>query len=166
MDGYHIGIDLGTTYSCVGFWQDDLGAPGEIKGRAEIVTNERGNKITPSVVSFRKGSAQVGEAAKKDQPRNPEGTISCIKRIIGRSFTDPVIAEQMNNPSIAYRIVEQNGLPVVSIKVDGTSTRNYSPVEVSRMVLEKLKDIVLERIGGAPGVDAASLIRSAVRSFL
>ena len=79
MGGPAVGIDLGTTYSCVGIFRDD---------RIEIIANDQGNRITPSWVAFTQEERLVGDAAKNQAPQNPENTVFDAKRLVGRQFTD------------------------------------------------------------------------------
>lgn len=122
-----IGIDLGTTYSCVAVWRN---------GRAEICPNEQGNRITPSYVAFLKdGQRLIGDAAKNQSSQNPTKTIFDVKRLIGRKFNDASVQKDKN--LFPYKVVS-NGKGKPNVQVDGGKT--YSPEEVSGMILRKMKE--------------------------
>ncbi|CAJ1010000.1 putative Hsp70 protein/MreB/Mbl protein [Leishmania naiffi] len=125
-----IGVDLGTTYSVAGVWQ---------KGEVHVVTNEMGNRITPSVVAFTDTERLVGDGAKNQLPQNPENTIYAIKRLIGRKYSDPTV--QNDKKLLSYQIVaDKAGKPLVQVTVKGQQKR-FTPEEVSAMVLQKMKEI-------------------------
>eukprot|EP01013_Petalomonas_cantuscygni_P000923 TRINITY_DN108_c0_g1_i6.p2 TRINITY_DN108_c0_g1~~TRINITY_DN108_c0_g1_i6.p2 ORF type:complete len:687 (-),score=265.95 TRINITY_DN108_c0_g1_i6:142-2103(-) len=124
-----VGIDLGTTYSVVGIMQN---------GQVEIIPNELGNRITPSVVAFTENERLIGDAAKNQLIYNPRNTIFAIKRLIGRKFSDAVV--QRDKKLLPYDIVEQDGKPHIEVDFRGERKR-YSPEEVSGMVLTKMKDV-------------------------
>merc|ERR1712038_644175 len=126
--GTVIGIDLGTTYSCVGVFKN---------GRVEIIANDQGNRITPSYVAFLdSGDRLVGDAAKNQATINPENTIFDVKRLIGRNYSDKSV--QADKKLVPYGIVSDNNKPVVSVTVGG-NTSKYAPEEVSAMILGKMK---------------------------
>ena len=131
-----IGIDLGTTYSCVGVWRGD---------RVEICPNEQGNRITPSYVAFtaKEKSRLIGDAAKNQAPQNPSNTIFDVKRLIGRKYSDATV--QSDKEQLPYDIEDNGkGKPQISI-LDGQ--KKLSPEEVSAMVLRKMKDIAEATLG-------------------
>lgn len=135
VDGPVIGIDLGTTYSCVGIFKN---------GRVEIIPNEFGNRITPSVVAFTDDERLVGEAAKNHALLEPKRSIHVVKRLIGRKFEDKEVQNDIK--WLPYDVVQKQGKPYVSI--DTTSgKRTLSPEEVSSYVLLKMKDIAENYIG-------------------
>lgn len=130
-----IGIDLGTTYSCVGIFQN---------GTVEIITNEQGSRITPSVVSFTDEERLVGEAAKSQSQLNPENTIYDVKRLIGRNYSDSTV--QNDAKYLPYKIVNKDGKPYVEATLK-TGRRVFSPEEISAMVLGKMKQIAENHLG-------------------
>merc|ERR1711998_580663 len=105
IDGPVIGIDLGTTYSCVGIFKN---------GRVEIIPNELGNRITPSYVAFTDEEKLVGEAAKNQASLNPLRTIYVVKRLVGRKFEDKEVQRDMKY--VPYKIVSKQGKPYVSVE--------------------------------------------------
>jgi len=105
IDGPVIGIDLGTTYSCVGIFKN---------GRVEIIPNELGNRITPSQVAFTDDEKLVGESAKNQGSINPLRTIYVIKRLIGRNFEDKEVQRDMKY--LPYKILPKSGKPYVSVE--------------------------------------------------
>jgi len=121
--GTVIGIDLGTTYSCVGVFKN---------GRVEIISNDQGNRITPSYVAFTDGERLVGDAAKNQATINPEKTVFDVKRLIGRKYGDKSV--QADKKLVPYEIISKDDKPYV--KVDEHS---YAPEEVSAMILGKMK---------------------------
>jgi len=127
--GTTIGIDLGTTYSCVGVFKN---------GRVEIIANDQGNRITPSYVAFLdNGDRLVGDAAKNQATINPEKTVFDVKRLIGRKYSDKSV--QADKKLVPYDIVANKGdKPVIEITQDGSANR-YSPEEISAMILSKMK---------------------------
>jgi molecular chaperone DnaK (HSP70) len=127
--GTVIGIDLGTTYSCVGVYKN---------GRVEIVANDQGNRITPSYVAFSSdGERLIGDAAKNQATTNPRRTIYDVKRLIGRKFEDKEV--QRDKKLVSYDIVDKQGKPYVSVDVKGEK-KVFSPEEVSAMILQKMRD--------------------------
>jgi endoplasmic reticulum chaperone BiP len=131
-----VGIDLGTTYSVVGVWQ---------KGQVEIIPNEMGNRITPSVVGFTDTERLIGDGAKNQLPQNPTNTIYTIKRLIGRKFTDPTVQKDMK--LLSYKIVaDKEGKPRAQVQFKG-ETKTFSAEEVSAMVLQKMKEIAETFLG-------------------
>ncbi|PYH85006.1 putative ER Hsp70 chaperone BiP [Aspergillus uvarum CBS 121591] len=133
--GTVIGIDLGTTYSCVGVMQN---------GKVEILANDQGNRITPSYVAFTDEERLVGDAAKNQYAANPRRTIFDIKRLIGRKFDDTDVQKDAKN--FPYKVVNKDGKPVVKVEVNQTP-KILTPEEVSAMVLGKMKEIAEGYLG-------------------
>ncbi|EJF60133.1 heat shock protein 70 [Dichomitus squalens LYAD-421 SS1] len=130
-----IGIDLGTTYSCVGVQRG---------GRVEIIANDQGHRITPSWVSFSDEERLVGDSAKNAFHSNPENTIFDAKRLIGRKFDDPEILRDMKH--WPFKVVNKSGKPSVQVKYRG-ETREFTPEEISAMVLGKMKETAEAYLG-------------------
>jgi len=126
-----IGIDLGTTYSCVGVYKN---------GRVEIIANDQGNRITPSYVAFTDTERLIGDAAKNQATTNPSRTIYDVKRFIGRDFKDKTV--QKDKSLLSFDIVDKGGKPYVSTFTKaGSEEKVFSPEEISAMILGKMKDI-------------------------
>jgi L1 cell adhesion molecule like protein len=123
-----VGIDLGTTYSCVGIWQND---------RVEIIANDQGNRTTPSYVAFTDTERLIGDAAKNQCAMNPTNTIFDAKRLIGRKFNDPVVQSDMKH--WPFGLVDDKGTPKLQVKYKGEQ-KTFSAEEVSSMVLTKMKE--------------------------
>ena len=136
VDGPVIGIDLGTTYSCVGIYKN---------GRVEIIPNEFGNRITPSYVAFTDEERLVGEAAKNQGSMNPTRTIYVVKRLIGRKYDDKEV--QRDVKWVPYDVVAKGGKPYVSVEMPGVGVKTLSPEEVSAMILTKMKEIAENYLG-------------------
>lgn len=136
-----IGIDLGTTYSCVGAY---------INGKVEIIANEQGERTTPSYVSFTDSERLIGLAAKNAASSNPTNTVYDAKRMIGRDFSDPKIQEDMNHYS--FKLVDRNAKPKISVQYKGDN-KEFTPEEISAMVLTKMKEIA-EAFLGHPVMNA------------
>jgi heat shock protein 5 len=133
--GTVIGIDLGTTYSCVGVFKD---------GRVHIIPNDQGNRITPSVIAFTDNERLVGDAAKNQASLNPANTIFDVKRLIGRKFTDKTV--QHDKKLLPFEIVNKNGKPYIEVSVKGEQ-KQFAPEELSAMVLQKMKEIAETYLG-------------------
>ena len=131
-----IGIDLGTTYSCVGIFKN---------GRVEIIPNELGNRITPSFVAFTDEERLVGEAAKNQAAVNPKRSVYVVKRLIGRNYRDKEI--QKDKKLVSYDIVDKGGKPYIQTQINGGETKVLSPEEVSAMILKKMKEIAENYLG-------------------
>ena len=133
--GTVIGIDLGTTYSCVGVYQ---------KGKVDIIANEVGNRITPSVVSFHEGQRFVGDSAIPQLISNPTNTIYAVKRLIGRRFDEKEVQEEI--PRLPYKVVNKDNRPFIRVEIKGEE-KDLSPEEVSGMVLAKMKQVAEDYLG-------------------
>jgi L1 cell adhesion molecule like protein len=131
-----IGIDLGTTYSCVGVWQND---------RVEIIANEQGNRTTPSYVAFTDTERLIGDAAKNQVAMNPENSVFDAKRLIGRRFSDTVVQADMKH--WPFKVIPKSGdKPYIQVVFKG-ETKEFAPEEVSSMVLTKMKEIAEAYLG-------------------
>jgi L1 cell adhesion molecule like protein len=135
MDHPAIGIDLGTTYSCVAIYEND---------RPEVIVNDQGNRTTPSCIAFTPSERLVGDAAFNQILRNPHNTIFDIKRIIGRRFLDPEIQKDMRH--WPFKVINHYDLPYVQIHTN-TPHVNYSAEELSGMILTKMRNIAQEYVG-------------------
>ncbi|GAA6061656.1 hypothetical protein JCM10212_002533 [Sporobolomyces blumeae] len=136
--GTVIGIDLGTTYSCVGVQKN---------GRVEIIANDQGNRITPSYTAFVEGTGErlVGDAAKNQAPSNPTNTIFDAKRLIGRKFDDKEVQRDMKHYPFKLK-PGSHGQPMIEVTV-GAGDRTFTAEEVSAMVLGKMKETAETYLG-------------------
>jgi len=136
--GTVIGIDLGTTYSCVGVFKN---------GRVEIIQNDQGNRITPSYVAWdpESGERLIGDAAKNQATVNPENTVFDIKRLIGRKFMDKTV--QSDIKLLPYAVVNKHDKPQVEVEVSPGDRKQFSPEEVSAMILQKMRSIAETYLG-------------------
>jgi heat shock protein 5 len=130
-----IGIDLGTTYSCVGVFRE---------GRVHIIANDQGNRITPSYVAFTDTERLIGDAAKNQASLNPENTVFDVKRLIGRKFTDKTV--QHDKKLLPFNIINKNGKPYIEVEIKGQK-KEFAPEEVSAFVLQKMKEIAEAFLG-------------------
>jgi len=133
--GTVIGIDLGTTYSCVGVFR---------KGAVEIIANDQGNRITPSWVAFTETERLIGEAAKNQAPLNPENTVYDAKRLIGRAWDDAEV--QRDKKLFPFKLVPRDGKPYIQVQYLG-ETKVFSPEEISAMILTKMKQTAEDYLG-------------------
>ncbi|OMJ09394.1 Heat shock 70 kDa protein 4, partial [Smittium culicis] len=130
-----IGIDLGTTYSCVAVWEGE---------RVEIIANEQGNRTTPSYVAFNDTERLAGDAAKNQSAMNPSNTVFDVKRLIGRRFDDPDVKK--DSAHWPFKIVDRNDQPFIQVQFKG-ETKEFSPQEISSMVLLKMKEVAEAKLG-------------------
>ena len=130
-----IGIDLGTTYSCVGVWQND---------HVEIIANDQGNRTTPSYVSFQGDERLIGEAAKSAVSSNPSNTVFDAKRLIGQKFNDSKTQSDMKH--FSYTVIDKENKPFIKVEFKG-ETKVFAPEEISAMVLTKMKEIAESFLG-------------------
>ncbi|WFC97509.1 Homospermidine synthase 1 [Malassezia yamatoensis] len=130
-----IGIDLGTTYSCVAVWQND---------RVEVIANDQGNRTTPSYVAFTDTERLIGDAAKNQVAMNPHNTVFDAKRLIGRKFDDSEVQADMKH--WPFTVIARDGKPVIQIEYKGEK-KTFTPEEVSAMVLTKMREIAEAYLG-------------------
>lgn len=130
-----IGIDLGTTYSCVAVWKE---------GFVEVIANDQGNRTTPSYVSFTKNSRVIGEEAKNQAPFNPWNTVFGTKRLIGRRYDD--VGVQMDLHHWPYVVLNNNGKPKILVEYKGQK-KQFAPEEISSMVICRMKEIAEVYLG-------------------
>ena len=135
MEGETIGIDLGTTYSCVGVWQND---------RVEIIANDQGNRTTPSYVAFNETERLIGDSAKNQVSMNPTNTVFDAKRLIGRSIKDENVQRDMKH--WPFKIVDDKGKPNIQVNYKNEE-KKYSPEEISSMILLKMKETAENYLG-------------------
>jgi heat shock protein 1/8 len=133
--GKGIGIDLGTTYSCVGVWQND---------RVEIIANDQGNRTTPSYVAFTDTERLIGDAAKNQVAMNPHNTVFDAKRLIGRRFADAEVQADMKH--WPFKVVDKDSKPTISVDYKGEQ-KTFTPEEISSMVLIKMRETAEAYLG-------------------
>ena len=131
-----IGIDLGTTYSCVGVFQH---------GKVEIIANDQGNRTTPSCVGFTDSERLIGDSAKNQVATNPKNTVVDTKRLIGREFNDGTVQKDIKY--WPFDVVNKAGKPIISLDYKG-EPKKFTPEEISSMVLTKMKETAESYLGG------------------
>ncbi|XP_070384248.1 heat shock 70 kDa protein 1B-like [Dermacentor albipictus] len=130
-----IGIDLGTTYSCVGIFQH---------GKVEIIANDQGNRTTPSYVAFTETERLIGDPAKAQVALNPENTVFGSKRLIGRTFDDPKLQDDLRH--LPFTIVNENNAPKIKVTYKGEE-KVFNPEEISAMILTKMREVAEAYLG-------------------
>merc|ERR1711917_89553 len=130
-----VGIDLGTTYSCVGIFQH---------GKVEIIANDQGNRTTPSYVAFTDSERLIVDAAKNQVAMNPSNTVFDAKRLIGRKFEDSAVQSDMKH--FSFNVVNDGGKPKVQVEYKGEN-KTFFPEEISSMVLNKMKETAEAYLG-------------------
>merc|ERR1711966_650818 len=136
VNGIAVGIDLGTTYSCVGVWQHD---------RVEIIANDQGNRTTPSYVAFTETERLIGDSAKNQVAMNPHNTVFDAKRLIGRRFGDSAVQDDVKH--FPFKVICKDGdKPAVEITFKGEK-KVFAPEEISAMILLKMKEVAESFLG-------------------
>ena len=130
-----IGIDLGTTYSCVGWWKDN---------RCEIIANDQGNRTTPSYVAFTDKERIIGDGAKNQSSMNPENTVFDAKRLIGRDYDDSTLQGDLKN--FPFKVIGKDNKPVIEVEYKDEQ-KQFHPEEISSMILIKMKETAESYIG-------------------
>ncbi|GMM47332.1 Hsp70 family ATPase [Pichia kluyveri] len=130
-----VGIDLGTTYSCVAHFSND---------RVDIIANDQGNRTTPSYVAFTDTERLIGDAAKNQAAMNPHNTVFDAKRLIGRKFTDAEVQTDMKH--FPFKIIDEAGKPKIQVDYKG-ETKVFTPEEISSMILSKMKEVAEAYLG-------------------
>ena len=130
-----LGIDLGTTYSAVGVWQND---------RCEIIANDQGNRTTPSYVAFTDSECLIGDPAKNQASMNPKNTVYDAKRLIGRDFNDQ--ATQSDIKHFTFDVINKSGKPIINVQDHGEE-KEYAPEQISSMILMKMKSTAETYLG-------------------
>ncbi|GKT98494.1 hsp70 [Fusarium langsethiae] len=133
--GPAVGIDLGTTYSCVGIFRED---------RCDIIANDQGNRTTPSFVGFTDTERLIGDAAKNQVAMNPQNTVFDAKRLIGRKFADAEVQADMKH--FPFTIVDKGGKPNIEVEFKGEK-KTFTPEEISAMILTKMRETAESYLG-------------------
>jgi len=133
--GPAIGIDLGTTYSCVGVFQH---------GRVDIIANDQGNRTTPSYVGFNDSERLIGDPAKNQVSLNPENTVFDAKRLIGRKYHDETVQDDMRH--WPFEVIDDETKPKIKVQYKGEE-KIFAPEEISSMILTKMKETAEDFLG-------------------
>jgi len=133
--GPAIGIDLGTTYSCVGVFQH---------GRVDIIANDQGNRTTPSYVGFNDSERLIGDSAKNQVSLNPENTVFDAKRLIGRKYQDETVQDDMRH--WPFEVIDDETKPKIKVQYKGEE-KIFAPEEISSMILTKMKETAEDFLG-------------------
>jgi len=137
MSKHCIGIDLGTTFSCLGVWNNN---------NVEIIANSQGSRTTPSYVAFTDNDRLVGNAAKNQAAQNAVNTVFDAKRLIGRKFNDSTVQADMKH--FPFRVEpSSDGKPVIKVQYKGED-KTFQPEEISSMILANLKQVAEGYLGG------------------
>ena len=131
-----VGIDLGTTYSCVGVFMD---------GKVEIIANDQGNRTTPSYVAFTETERLIGEAAKNQVAMNPSNSVYDAKRLIGRKYNDEALQQDMKQ--WPFKVIKDGDKPKIQVMFKG-ERKTFFPEEISSMILLKMREVAESFIGG------------------
>merc|ERR1712054_605661 len=131
-----VGIDLGTTYSCVGAWKNN---------QVEIIANDQGTRTTPSYVAFTDSERLIGNAAKNQVSMNPLNTVFDAKRLIGRNYDDPDVQKDMKHWPFTVK-KGPSGKPMIEVQYKGES-KEFGAEEISAMVLTKMKNVAEAYLG-------------------
>ena len=137
MSSVAIGIDLGTTYSCVGVWMN---------GKCEIIANDQGERTTPSYVAFTDSERLIGQPAKSQAALNTRNTVYDAKRLIGRKFSDKIVKDDMKYYSFDV-VGDSEDRPQIQVQLEGKNAEKYYPEQISAMILEKMKSTAENYIG-------------------
>lgn len=128
--------DLGTSFSCAAIWENN---------RVEIIANEMGNRITPSMVGFTDSERLIGDSARNQCAMNPKNTVYEAKRLIGRRFSDPTVQSDIKH--FPFKVIDDgHDRPLIEVQFKG-ETKQFYPEEISAMVLTKMKEIVEAHTG-------------------